>query len=108
MINRPNTRNWDAKEMTDFAGGDRKIRVTGEVEVGNLGSEPRLGRAQIIVIRPDILPLELSIDAGGGATVMNYKTVEFEEAVSEDQYSLVIIHFEGQEIQQIEVEKVIS
>ncbi len=108
MSGAPNTKDWKAKEQTDFAGGDRKITVTGEVEVGNLGSEPQLCRADIMVIRPDILPLELSVTHGGGGTVMNYKTAKFEEAVSEDQYRLVTIHFEGKEIETIEVEKIIS
>lgn len=108
MSDGPNTKDWKATESTDFGGNDRKLRVSGLVEVGNLGSEPELARSETIPINETILMLDLTIRHGGGATVMNDKPVAYEEAISEGQYRQVQIVYEGALIETIDVEKIIS
>lgn len=100
------SKNWKAVESTNFAGIDRKLTVTGEVEVGAANQEPVLTRAVPQGINPKILILELSTteDDDVGADVLTWKQAKYEEPIEEDQYSQVEIR--DQAI--VDVEKLIS
>ena len=100
------SRNWKAVESTDFSGGNRKLEVTGEVEVGASNEEPVLTPAVPQGFNPGILILELSTKTDGdvGADVLTCKDAVYEKSISEDQYSQVEIR--GQAL--VDVEKRIS
>jgi hypothetical protein len=100
------SKNWKATEGTDFGGNDRKLVVTGDVELSRSNERPRLSEAVPQGINPKILILILSAEACGdvGADVITCEPVSFEKEISEDQYSQVDIR--GQAT--VDVEKIIS
>lgn len=105
----PNTQDWSAKESTNPVGDDRKLTVTGNVEVGNTNITPTLKVADTIPINDRILMLELSLDPIGiGNTVMTWKKAKYEQAISEDQYESVEVHHDGDLVERIAVVKVHS
>src|SRR4051812_12408907 len=83
-------RNFNAKETTDFAGGNAKVTVKGEVET-------RSGREKIGLvegkpgINPKILILDVTVSTGpgDGTDVMGWAKVEFVKSVSEGQFTEV-------------------
>lgn len=106
---KPNSKNWSAKEGTDLVGNDRKLTVTGDVEVSNSNVTPKLAVAQSIPINERILMLELKLESSGvGNPVMSWKTARFAQAISEDQYERVEIHHEGELLESVKVEKIHS
>lgn len=99
------SRDWKATESTDFAGGNRKLTVTGEVQVGAANQKPVLTEAHPQGFNEKILILELSTtEHGVGADVLTWKPAKFEKPVEEDEYSQVDIR--GQAL--VDVEKLIS
>ena len=100
------SRNWRATEGTDFSGGDRKLVVTGEVEMSQLNETPRLTEASPQGINPSILVLNLDAVSHGnvGGQATSWEPVTFEKPVEEDQYSQVQI--DGHST--VDVEKLIS
>lgn len=100
------SRNWKATESTNFGGGDRKLRLTGEVQVGASNQEPVLTEAVPQGINPKILVLELSTvdESDAGTDVLTWKETRFEKAISEDQYDQVDVS--GQAV--VDVDKLIS
>lgn len=99
-------RNWKAIESTDFSGNDRKLTVTGEVEVGTANQNPVLAEAIPQGINKMILILVLStIEEGDvGADVLTWKTVKFEKPIDEGEYSQVDVRDQAL----VDVEQVIS
>lgn len=97
------SRNWSAKEGTDFGGGNRRLVVTGEAQTSSLNRIPVLAEAVPQGTNPAILILELSeylsSDVGGDA--LDWKPVSFEKPVSEGEYSQVDIR--GHAVVDIEV-----
>ena len=102
----PNTRNWKAVEMSDLAGANPRLTVSGEVEVSASNLTPQL---EIIHtpqgINPTILLLDLTItsDGGYGDQIMIWKPVRYERSTSGDQYTDVDILFEGDAVERIAV-----
>jgi hypothetical protein len=106
---KPDTKNWSAKESTDLVGKDRKLTVTGDVEVSNSNATPRLAVAATIPINERILMLELTLEASGtGNPAMSWKTARYAQAITEDQYESVEILFGGDLLGSAKVEKVHS
>ena len=86
------SKDWKATEGTDFAGGNRKLTVSGEVELSQSNEEPKLTEAVPQGINPRILILELSASSDGvGADVITCKPVRYEKSIGEGQYSQVDI-----------------
>jgi hypothetical protein len=100
------SRNWKATESTDFAGGNRKLTVTGEVRVGAGNEAPVLTRAVPQGINPSILILNLSTETTGdvGTDALVWKDATYEEPIEEDQFTQVDIR--GAAV--VDVEKLIS
>lgn len=82
------SRNWRATEGTDFGGNDRKLVITGEVEMSQLNETPRLTEAYPQGINPRILLLELNAVSHGdvGGQAISWEPATFEKAIEEDQY----------------------
>lgn len=87
------SRDWKATEGTDLVGQNRKLVVTGDVEMSRLNETPKLTEASPQGFNPKILILELTAeshgDVGGDSTI--WEPVTFEKAVSEGQYTQVEI-----------------
>jgi hypothetical protein len=102
----PNTRNWSAKELPDFAGHRYHIEVNGEVETLATNFSPRLAEHVPQGINPRILLLDLTIvkTAEFGGQIVEFHKVAFEHQTSGLQYDEVDILFEGEIIQRIKVD----
>lgn len=101
-----NSRNWKATEGTDFAGNDRKLVLTGEVEMSQLNETPRLSEASPQGTNPSILLLDLTAESHGdvGGQATSWEPVTFEKLVEEDQYLQVQIDGHAT----VDIEKLIS
>ena len=101
----PNTRNWIANELPDFAGRNYHIEVTGQVEVGATNETPVLRMHSPQGFNPRILLLDLSIVSEGmGGQIMIWKEARFTRPTSGNQYDEVDILFDGRIIERIKVE----
>ena len=101
----PNTRNWVANELPDFAGRNYHIEVTGQVEVGATNETPVLRMHTPQGINERILMLDLSIvSAGMGGQIMIWKEARFTRPTSGNQYDEADILFDGRIIERIKVE----
>jgi hypothetical protein len=101
----PNTRNWVANELPDFAGRNYHIEVTGQVEVGATNETPVLRMHTPQGINERILMLDLSIvSAGMGGQIMIWKEARFTRPTSGHQYDEADILFDGRIIERIKVE----
>lgn len=100
------SRDWKATESTNFAGSDRKLTVTGKVQVGAGNEQPVLTRAVPQGINPKILILELSTKTIGdvGTDALVWKDALYKEPVEEDQFSQIDVR--GHAV--VDVEKLIS
>lgn len=101
----PNTRNWKANELPDFAGRNYKIHVSGDVEVTATNQTPKLSYRVPQGFNPRILMLNLRIVKSGdfGGQIVFYKSVQYMKATSGDQYDTVDILYRGKSIQRIKV-----
>ena len=61
MAGAPNTRNWKANEIPDFAGRTYRLVVSGDVEVTATNRVPKLSEHRPQGINPRILLLDLRI-----------------------------------------------
>jgi hypothetical protein len=102
-MSHPKTQNWTAVETTgDFAGGDRKITVRGQVEVGNAADRASLSEREPIT---GYLPLNLVITPGTGPTVMTWTIAEFARPLADQEhFAEVKIFSGGDEIETVPVE----
>ncbi|HEX8469514.1 MAG TPA: hypothetical protein VF633_00225 [Brevundimonas sp.] len=100
------SRNWKATESTDFAGGNRGLTVTGDVQVGAGNQRPLLNRTVPQGFNPSILYLDLSTETAGdvGTDALVWRTVSYEEPIEEDQFAQVDVR--GAAV--FDVEKLIS
>lgn len=105
-MNVHDSRDWSAKEGTDFAGGNRQLTVLGEVQVGGGNEEPVLTRATPQGINPTVLILDLSTRTTGdvGHDALLWLPARYEEAVEAGQYQQVEIRGHAT----VDVERVIS
>lgn len=86
------SKDWRAVEGTDFAGDNRKLVVTGEVEMSSQQFMPALTEANPQGLNPRILLLDLGeVDNGIGAAVTHWEAVLFEKAISHRQYDQLTI-----------------
>ncbi|MES3153123.1 hypothetical protein [Sphingomonas faeni] len=87
------SKNWKAVESTDFNGGNRKLVVAGDVEVGASNEEPVLSDAvpQGINIKILILDLATPKHDGAGSEVLTWKCAEYRRTIEEDEFSQVDI-----------------
>lgn len=90
------SRDWRATEGTDLVGADRKLVVTGEVEMSRLNETPKLDEAVPQGFNPAIQILELSAQAYGddgddGDDATSWEPVTFEKPVEKGQYTQVEI-----------------
>jgi hypothetical protein len=100
------TDKWKAVDKSgNFAGGDRTLTVTGEVEVGSTGDTPSLKE---VGSEGDTLTLEIHVQQGPGNDVMNWKKVEFVKQLDAESYSRVMIVDHEAIVAKIDVEKVLS
>lgn len=94
------SKNWAAKETTDFAGRSRKVTVTGTVQT--LASNERVSLVKAVPqgTNPTILLLDVSITSHGmGTDVLGWADVEYQEAVSLRRYETVTVRLEGEHIE---------
>jgi len=105
MAGAPNTRNWKANEIPDFAGRRYLLVVSGDVEVTATNLTPKLTVHVPQGINPRILLLDLTIVSSGGigAPIVFYKSVHYQRVTSGHQYDEVDILFKGKIIQRIKV-----
>jgi hypothetical protein len=101
----PNTRNWSANELSDFAGGHYHIEVNGEVQTSATNYLPKLAEHVPQGFNPRILLLDLTIVkvAEIGGQVVEYHKAAFKHPTSGNQYDEVDILFEGEVIERIKV-----
>ena len=105
MARAPNTRNWKANEIPDFAGRTYRLVVTGDVQVTATNQTPELSehRPQGFNRRIEMLDLAIVNSGGFGGQIVFYKHVMFTKRTSGDQYSEVDIRFGGRIIRRIRV-----
>src|SRR6187549_3163241 len=99
----PKTRNWRARENAHKPEGFHLL-VSGEAEVSALNKVPKL--AQTPVRDPKVLNLELTIVADPdepSGDVMVWRCADYHEVVTPDQYTGVLIRWEGDVIERIPV-----
>ena len=99
----PKTRNWRARENAHKPEGFHLL-VSGETEVSALNKVPKL--AQTPVRDPKVLNLELTIVADPdepSGDVMVWRCADYHEVVKPDQYTGVLIRWEGDVIERIPV-----
>ena len=100
------TRDWFAVEATDdFAGGNRNIDVTGDVETSRSNQHASLTEAKPQGTNPKILLLSLAISSEGdvGNEVMGWATATFRKAVDAGRYTGVQILHDGDEVASVAV-----
>lgn len=95
----PNTENWRARENEHEHGC--QLIVSGQVEVTSLGKEPQL--AKTASRDPKVLCLDLTIVGDGGGQVLVCKGVCHIESVKHGQYDSVVISWDGDVIERLEV-----
>ncbi len=103
----PNNRDWKAWEDREPpTPPGPTLRVTGEVETNNGAIVPELKPAVPPGINPSILILDLTLGDTGkpGTTDINYRPAQYEQEVSEGQYTQVEIYWEGEQIETVGVE----
>lgn len=105
MAGAPNTRNWLANEIPDFAGRSYRVVVTGDVQVTATNLTPKLSARVPQGINPRILLLDLDIVKTGvfGGQIVFYKHAMFTRRTSGDSYDEVDILFGGRIIKRIRV-----
>ena len=99
----PKTRNWRARENAHKPEGFHLL-VSGETEVSALNKVPKL--TQTPVRDPKVLNLELTIVADPNepsGDVMVWRCADYHEVVKPDQYTGVLIRWEGDVIERIPV-----
>ena len=99
----PKTRNWRAHENAHKPEGFHLL-VSGETEVSALNKVPKL--TQTPVRDPKVLNLELTIVADPNepsGDVMVWRCADYHEVVKPDQYTGVLIRWEGDVIERIPV-----
>ena len=99
----PKTRNWRARENAHKPEGFHLL-VSGEAEVSALNKVPKL--TQTPVRDPKVLNLELTIVADPdepSGDVMVWRCADYHEVVKPDQYTGVLIRWEGDVIERIPV-----
>jgi len=99
----PKTRNWRARENAHKPEGFHLL-VSGETEVSALNKVPKL--TQTPVRDPKVLNLELTIVADPdepSGDVMVWRCADYHEVVKPDQYTGVLIRWEGDVIERIPV-----
>jgi hypothetical protein len=101
----PNTRNWSANELSDFAGRHYHIEVNGEVQTPATNFSPKLTERIPQGINPRILLLDLTIvkTAEDGGQIVEYHKATYEHPTSGHQYDEVDILFDGEIIERIKV-----
>ncbi len=101
----PNTRNWSANELSDFAGGRYHIEVNGEVQTSATNYSPKLAEHVPQGFNPRILLLDLTIVkiAEVGGQVVEYHKAAYEHPTSGHQYDEVDILFDGEVVERIKV-----
>jgi hypothetical protein len=101
----PQTRNWKANEIPDFAGRTYRLVVTGDVQVTATNLDPVLSMHMPQGINPRILLLDLKIVSRGGfgGQIVFYKHTMFMRRTSGHQYDEVDILWQGKIIKRIEV-----
>jgi hypothetical protein len=102
----PNTRNWYATEISDLAGGGRKLTVFGEVKLSN-NQVPRLKEASPQGFNPKILLLDLVISESGIGNT-DWKSVKFERTVTLREYESVDIQSTGNNVGHADIEVIPS
>jgi hypothetical protein len=101
----PQTRNWKANEMPDFAGGGYYLTVTGDVEVSATNKTPHLSSHSPQGFNPRILLLDLTIsESGFGADVMTWKRVAYRARTNGNQYDQTDILFDGDRVASVKVD----
>src|SRR4029077_6946324 len=105
MAGAPNTRNWKANEIPDFAGRRYLLVVSGDVQVTATNLTPKLTVHVPQGINPRILLLDLTIVSSGGigAPIVFYKSVHYQRVTSGRQYDEVDILFNDKIIKRIKV-----
>jgi hypothetical protein len=101
----PQTRNWKANEIPDFAGRNYRLVVSGDVQVTATNLDPVLSMHTPQGFNPRILLLDLKIVSRGGfgGQIVFYKHTMFMRATSGDQYDEVDILWQGKIIKRIKV-----
>jgi hypothetical protein len=92
-------------ELSDLVGRRQHIIVSGQVEVSWSNLTPKLRKHVPQGINPRILLLDLTIVSSGGIglPVVMYKSVQYTQPTSGNQYSEVDILFGGKIIKRIKV-----
>ena len=101
----PQTRNWKANEIPDFAGRTYRLVVTGDVQVTATNLDPVLSEHQPQGINPRILLLDLKIVSRGGfgGQIVFYKHTMFTKRTSGSAYDEVDILWQGRIVKRIRV-----
>lgn len=101
----PQTRNWKANEIPDFAGRIYRLVVTGDVQVTATNLDPVLSMHTPQGFNPRILLLDLKIVSRGGfgGQIVFYKHTMFTHRTSGHQYDEVDILWQGRIIKRIKV-----
>ena len=96
------TRNWHAHILSGLMGEDRKLTVTGEVEVAGGGYTPSLSRAKGDD-NAEVLVLGLNVEPGGGTTAFTWKPVRYSQSIPTGTYEEVCVRHEAEEVARIPV-----
>jgi hypothetical protein len=97
------TRNWSAVHTTNFAGGDGKLTVSGEVQTLNSSEVPALAEANPQGINDQILLVDLTVSSSGiGADVLGWATATLIKPGGPNDYASVMIT-SGDETVDVEV-----
>jgi hypothetical protein len=101
----PQTRNWKANEIPDFAGRTYRLVVTGDVQVTATNLDPVLSEHRPQGFNPRILLLDLKIVSRGGfgGQIVFFKHTMFTKRTSGHAYDEVDILWQGRIIRRIRV-----
>jgi len=101
----PNSKNWEAIEVSDLTGRSATLTVTGEVEIIGTGTTAKLTEHVPQGINPAILLLDLDIHSPGGiqGQIALYVPVKYQKKTSGRQYQEVDILYQGAIIQHVKV-----
>jgi len=104
-----NSLNWKALEHTDISGGNRRLTVTGTIDLTNTNQTADLVERIPQGFEGTTLLLNLDLRSNGiGNPVVVKREVSYDKPIEEDQYRIVEIWLEQQRLESVQVETVLS
>jgi len=97
------TRNWHAHILSGLMGEDRKLTVTGEVEVAGGAYTPSLARAHADASAEDLV-LNLIVEPGDGTTAFTWKPVRYSQSIPTGTCEKVRIRHDAEEVARVPVQ----